>query len=150
MDAIDSQIVACGGLLHSWNIKKKAAMRRDINERRDALREAGRRNRPTSWRNFWFLEHQLDSALSIEERYLRQRAKVDWLKNGTAEDSASWHYDASGGYWIGQNLRAEWIPRRLVIRGVPINYVSRGSNQVAHGLAMYAIRLDEDMYWMED
>ncbi|KAK3225473.1 hypothetical protein Dsin_005335 [Dipteronia sinensis] len=57
-------------------------MSKDINLKRLALREANRSDNVLSWKKIAVLEDKLDSALDVEERYWRQRARTDWLQHG--------------------------------------------------------------------
>ncbi|KAI9164758.1 hypothetical protein LWI28_001407 [Acer negundo] len=77
-----STITVCGSLLESWNIRKRRELSHNIKIQRDALKEACKVDKPASWKVISKLEHQLDQALSIEERYWHQRARIEWLQNG--------------------------------------------------------------------
>ncbi|KAK3198467.1 hypothetical protein Dsin_021882 [Dipteronia sinensis] len=57
--------------------------KRDIWKRRKELRAANNNDNPaSSWKKIAYLEEKLDAALDKEERYWRQRAKVEWLNKG--------------------------------------------------------------------
>ncbi|KAK2664375.1 hypothetical protein Ddye_002949 [Dipteronia dyeriana] len=85
----------CGRFLDSWNHKKRNKLRRDLIEKRKKLKEACNMDKPASWRIINKLENQLDEALSTEEKYWQQRARVDWLRGGD-RNSRFFHSKASG------------------------------------------------------
>ena len=51
-------------------------------DRRNAVRWASNSYLPVSWKKLVVLEEKLNMALSTEEKYWKQRARVDWLKYG--------------------------------------------------------------------
>ena len=75
-------IASCGSNLSSWNATKRRDMRQEITKVRGALTEACRADSPSSWCVINGLENQLEVALGVEERYWKQRARIDWLKSG--------------------------------------------------------------------
>ncbi|KAK3211146.1 hypothetical protein Dsin_015852 [Dipteronia sinensis] len=69
-------------MLNSWNVRKRRDHCQNLNNKKEALKQACPVNVPVSWKEIRSLESQLDEALVTEERYWSQRANVDWLKNG--------------------------------------------------------------------
>ncbi|KAK3229257.1 hypothetical protein Dsin_001138 [Dipteronia sinensis] len=69
-------------------------MRQDINKKWAALKDACRYERPGSWKEINGLETHLNEALSVEEKYWCQKARVDWLKFGY-RNTSFFRYKAS-------------------------------------------------------
>ncbi|KAK2650963.1 hypothetical protein Ddye_018452 [Dipteronia dyeriana] len=84
----------CGRFLDSWNHKKRSKLRQDLLEKRNVLKEACNKDKPASWRIINKLENQLDEALSTEEKYWQQRARVNWIRGGD-RNSRFFHSKAS-------------------------------------------------------
>ncbi|KAI9174499.1 hypothetical protein LWI28_018319 [Acer negundo] len=72
-----NNIRACGSLLEACNAKKRKEMRKYFLTKRNALKEACKVDKPASWRFINKLEHQLDEVLSTQERYWKQRARIE-------------------------------------------------------------------------
>ncbi|KAI9162186.1 hypothetical protein LWI28_024695 [Acer negundo] len=77
-----NKIEECGRRLKSWNMKKRGELRADLRRKREAVIAASKGNGRLNWRTMRGLENQLDEVLETEERYWKQRAKVEWLKGG--------------------------------------------------------------------
>ncbi|KAI9194009.1 hypothetical protein LWI28_002285 [Acer negundo] len=69
-------------------------MRTDYMVKRESLNEACKVAKPISWKVISTLEHQLDNVLSTQERYWKQMAHIDWLRNGD-RNSPFFHLKAS-------------------------------------------------------
>ncbi|KAK3211612.1 hypothetical protein Dsin_016318 [Dipteronia sinensis] len=69
-------------MINLWNIRKRKYHRQDLRNKKEALRKACNANVPMSWREIRDMENKLNKVMETEERYWRQRAKVEWLKNG--------------------------------------------------------------------
>ncbi|KAK3198138.1 hypothetical protein Dsin_021553 [Dipteronia sinensis] len=76
------KIDKCGTRLSRWNMDKMRDLRYDLKQKREALREVNQADVPAPWKYVNSLESQLNEVLEIEERYWRQRAKVEWIQNG--------------------------------------------------------------------
>ncbi|KAK3219283.1 hypothetical protein Dsin_013253 [Dipteronia sinensis] len=72
----------CGDCLGAWNVEKRINLKQDFITRRNALRNVGNSNMPYSWKELAVLEEKLNAALSTEERYWKQRARIEWLRHG--------------------------------------------------------------------
>ncbi|KAK2663492.1 hypothetical protein Ddye_002066 [Dipteronia dyeriana] len=94
VDDILNKIENCGKILKSWNIKKRRELRKDIKAKREALANACKDDITYSWKVVNILAASLDEALDYEERYWKQRAKMDWLKN-VDRNSRFFHSKAS-------------------------------------------------------
>ncbi|KAK2634298.1 hypothetical protein Ddye_029090 [Dipteronia dyeriana] len=60
--------------------KKREEIRRDINNKRTALSVVNNVGDAINWKHIGMLEEKLVSALEVEERYGRQREKVEWIQ----------------------------------------------------------------------
>ncbi|KAK2647698.1 hypothetical protein Ddye_015187 [Dipteronia dyeriana] len=82
MVAVLKNIKVCRNGLGEWNGRKRAELHKEIFLKRKELRLANKTDIPTSWKRIAIIEEKLDVALHTEERYWKQRARMDWLKNG--------------------------------------------------------------------
>ncbi|KAK3211754.1 hypothetical protein Dsin_016460 [Dipteronia sinensis] len=117
-----SNIVACGSLLDSWNASKKRELRTNILIRRAALKEASNAIIPASWRVVSSLEHHLNCALDTEERYWRQRAWIEWLRE---EDSNTRFFHSKASARRSRNSiaslineKCEWVEKKNELEDV--------------------------------
>ncbi|KAK2644594.1 hypothetical protein Ddye_019789 [Dipteronia dyeriana] len=62
--------------------KKRNNQRRNLRQKRNALKEVCKGNEGLDWRKVREVVAQLDEVLEIEERYWKQRAKIVWLNSG--------------------------------------------------------------------
>ncbi|KAK3206743.1 hypothetical protein Dsin_020789 [Dipteronia sinensis] len=82
IQSVLNNIDRCGRLLNDWNPRKRKHLRQNLHAKREALRKACKGDVPIPWKDIKLLESRLDEVLETEERYWKQRAKVDWLQKG--------------------------------------------------------------------
>ncbi|KAI9187383.1 hypothetical protein LWI28_027500 [Acer negundo] len=81
---------------------------------------------PASWRVISSLEHQLNCALDTKEWYWRQRARIEWLRNGErktqffhSKASAKRSYNIIVGLF---NKGGEWVEKKEEMEDVISQY----------------------------
>jgi hypothetical protein len=119
----------CGSLLGSWNDRKRRELRLDLVEKREALYQACQVDKPESWQNIRSLERQLDEVLSTNERYWKQRARVEWLRQGD-RNSRFFHLKASTRKARNRidgitNELGLWVDSKLEVEGVITQYFEK-------------------------
>ena len=82
MQGIVSNINHCSRRLSKWNRDNRRALSKDIRIKRKELQVASSSIRDGAWDRIRNIEAQLDSLLHSEEVYWKQRARIDWLKEG--------------------------------------------------------------------
>ncbi|KAI9170484.1 hypothetical protein LWI28_028751 [Acer negundo] len=74
--------------------KKCTDHQENVYKNRGDLKVANIVDKPASWKEIVVLEERLNYALNIDERYWKQRARIDWLKSGD-KNSRFFHSKAS-------------------------------------------------------
>ncbi|KAK2662464.1 hypothetical protein Ddye_001038, partial [Dipteronia dyeriana] len=95
-----NKINICTNRLVNWNIRKKVDQRININNWRNELNLASNIPSQTSWKKIAYFEEKLDATLGTEERYWRQRAKVEWPKKG---DQNLWFFHSKASVRKARN-----------------------------------------------
>ena len=112
-----------------WNGVKRRELRSTILFRREELKKACSASISASWSLISHLENQLNQALAIEERYWKQRSRIDWLRYGDC-NTRFFHLRASarripnniGGLF---NEDGMWVIEKIGLEEIISNYFKK-------------------------
>ncbi|KAI9156545.1 hypothetical protein LWI28_008377 [Acer negundo] len=128
MNVVLGNIKESGVRLRSWNSNNRRSLKEDIYKLKWQLREACSNITAGSWRKIQSIESQLDLALETDERYWRQRSRIEWLKCGD-RNTRFFHMKVS--MRKSRNIISDllgndgnWYDSKIVMEKIIIDYFS--------------------------